>query len=89
MEMIFVGVNPAFLKAVLMDPGEQVPFSSHPFVDASEYRISPLVCSVNTRFWIGSRTKLSTPSLAIDQLRSLSAVIKGLTSYGKERARDT
>jgi hypothetical protein len=50
MEMIFVGVNPAFLKAVLMDPGEQVPFSNHPFVDASEYRISPLVCSVNTRF---------------------------------------
>jgi hypothetical protein len=69
MEMIFVGVNPAFLKAVLMDPGQQVPFSNHPFVVASEYRISPLVCSVNTLFLMGSSTKLSTPSLAIGQLR--------------------
>jgi hypothetical protein len=65
--MIFVGVNPAFLNAVLIDPGEQAPFSNHPFVDASEYRISPLECSVNTLFWTGSRTKLSTPSLATDQ----------------------
>lgn len=49
-EMILVGVNPAFLKAVLIDPGEQVPLSSHPLVDASEYRISPLVCNVKIRF---------------------------------------
>jgi hypothetical protein len=78
--MTRVGVRPAFLKAVLIDPWEQTPRSIQPFVDVSEYRISPFVWSVKTRFWIGSTTKLSTPSLA-SGISTSSAAVEVWSAY--------